>query len=951
MRGLLLCALFLCFCATAQERFFSETLANGLSIYVVENHDQPQVYGAIAVRAGSKHDPSNATGMAHYLEHMLFKGTDVLGTINFNAEKPLLDSITILYDLLGSIKENYQREKIQQHINRLSLRAGEFAIANETDKLLSQIGSSGVNASTNFESTVYYNSFPAHEIEKWMSLYAERFYHPVFRLFQSELETVYEEKNRKSDDMGSSIFDFYMQQFFKHHPYGQQTVIGTTEHLKNPSLSKMYDYFNTYYVPENMALIICGDVNAVEVFSLTEKYFSKWIKKSSPVYPEYKEADFKGKEIIKIRRTPIKAGAIGYRLPSNKHQDMIAMRVVAALLSNAAESGKIDRLINDDKLLMAGMQYLSLNDAGAAFLFFVPKIIGQSLHKAEKLVSTCIQELQNGKFSNDDLESVKSTLLKANELDYENNASCAQQLINAFIQYKTPNEYFKELNAVKNVSREQVVEISKKYFGQNCLAMYSRMGFPKKDKIKKPSFKPVIPKNENESAFTAQWKYIQPKEIETRFIEPEEEIDSLNIDKNNLILRNNNPYNKIASITFTFGAGTHQFPISEYLDNYLMSCGTKSLTLNVLNQKLLRYACNLSFETSLNRFYIRINVPEENLDSVLQLVSKLLTEPALDKKAIEKIARAKKLIYRVDKRSADYLSKALNDYALFGEESSYLNHYNLKSFKKTNPKILLSILDSVLSYGMRVAYTGAKSIQEIEVSLRMSNFIRPRLPMKKLYIPKKKLALQNTVYILKKRNARQTQLYLLKQGSPYTLSQTPVINAFNKYFSGDMSSILFQEVREFRSLAYATFAQYQTPAIQNELSHFMVYSGTQSDKSMDCLSTLFHLVNQMPVKENRFATVQSALLQAAAAARPSFRQIIPSLINWQTKGFLIDPNAYNYAVYPHLTFNDIVQFYQVNIQSSPTTTCITGKTKNLKLQELNKYGKVKQLKIKNVIRL
>ncbi|HLP12100.1 MAG TPA: pitrilysin family protein, partial [Flavobacteriales bacterium] len=284
---------------TAQPVTHSKILPNGFTIYVIENHEQPQVYGAVAVRAGSKHDPKEATGIAHYLEHMLFKGTEQMGTTNFAAEKIWLDSITYYYDELGKLTDDKARLKIQLKINELSIKAGEYAIPNEVDRMLAEIGGSGVNAYTTVESTVYYNTFPSNQLEKWMEIYSHRFQKPVFRLFQSELETVYEEKNRKMDDKYMQVFDDYLKKFFKHHPYGQQTTLGETEHLKNPSLRRMYEFFNTYYVPNNMGLIICGDVNHEEVFALAEKKFGVMQRKEVPEFTFEPEAPFKGKEIIR----------------------------------------------------------------------------------------------------------------------------------------------------------------------------------------------------------------------------------------------------------------------------------------------------------------------------------------------------------------------------------------------------------------------------------------------------------------------------------------------------------------------------------------------------------------------------------------------------------------------------------------------------------------------------
>ncbi|MEM7040294.1 MAG: insulinase family protein, partial [Bacteroidota bacterium] len=248
-------------------------LDNGFEVYLIEDEHAPMIFGAVAVKAGGKYDPKDATGMGHYLEHMLFKGTTTLGTTDYTKEKVYLDKIDALYEDLGKTTEPEKRKAIQKKINEEAVAAAEYAIPNELDRLLASIGSKGVNAFTTAEMIVYHNSFPSNQVEKWLDIYAHRFQNPVFRLFQSELETVYEEKNRAMDDFTRPLFERFQKSLFKNHPYGQQSVLGETDHLKNPSLMKMYAYFNKYYVANNMALVLSGDFDAEEVMPVIKAKF------------------------------------------------------------------------------------------------------------------------------------------------------------------------------------------------------------------------------------------------------------------------------------------------------------------------------------------------------------------------------------------------------------------------------------------------------------------------------------------------------------------------------------------------------------------------------------------------------------------------------------------------------------------------------------------------------
>src|SRR5215471_1182905 len=221
-------------------------LDNGLTVYLTENHESPRFEAQIAVRAGSKNDPAETTGLAHYLEHLLFKGTTHLGTTDYEKEKPHLDRITELYEQHFHETDPEKRKKIYEEINKETQLASQYEIPNEMDKLYKSMGEVGLNAHTWHEETVYQVNLPANRLEQWAFIESERFQHPIFRLFQPELEIVYEEKNRTLDNKDEIVSDAVNKLLFKKHPYGQQTTIGEVEHLKNPSLNNVIDFYKKY---------------------------------------------------------------------------------------------------------------------------------------------------------------------------------------------------------------------------------------------------------------------------------------------------------------------------------------------------------------------------------------------------------------------------------------------------------------------------------------------------------------------------------------------------------------------------------------------------------------------------------------------------------------------------------------------------------------------------------
>ncbi|MGB1216769.1 MAG: M16 family metallopeptidase, partial [Saprospiraceae bacterium] len=410
------------------------TLENGLTVYLNEDSTVNRVFGAVAVNAGSKNDPAEATGIAHYLEHLLFKGTEEMGTWNYEAEKPLLDSISYWYDELGRTQAEEQRKIIQSRINNLSVQAAKYSLPNDFDNLLKGIGSTRVNAFTSPDMTFYHNSFPPNQILNWLKIFSHRFQKPVFRSFQSELEVVYEEKNRATEEFGYEAYEKVVEKMFEPHPYGTQTTLGKTEHLKNPSLNKMYEFFDTYYVANNMALIITGNFKSEEIKEKIKVEFGALRTGNVPDFKKYSTKDFQGKEVTKKRYTPIKALAMGYKTVPTGHKDEAALKVANLLLSNGNETGYFDQLTKENKVLAVQSVNESLNDAGVSILVIVPKIIVQSFKSAEKHIFKALDKLKNGDFDERSLNSAKQELYMDFQMELENITDRGIAIGNAFNQ-------------------------------------------------------------------------------------------------------------------------------------------------------------------------------------------------------------------------------------------------------------------------------------------------------------------------------------------------------------------------------------------------------------------------------------------------------------------------------------------------------------------------------------
>ncbi|TXI85721.1 MAG: insulinase family protein [Crocinitomicaceae bacterium] len=955
------CLVFSCintFAQTEQIPTFNDpmnvkqiVLKNGLTVMLSENHDTPQIFGVIAVKAGGKNDPKDATGMAHYLEHMLFKGTQEMGTWDYEKESVHLKEIEKLYEQLGKTTDAAARESIQLKINEEAIKAGQYAIPNEMDRMLSEIGSTGVNAFTTEDYTAYHNAFPANKLEHWLKIYDHRFEQPVFRLFQSELETVYEEKNRSMDSPFFFVLDEFNKNFWKTHPYGQQPIIGLTEHLKNPSLEKMYHYFNTYYVANNMVLSLSGDFDTEEAIQLIEKYFSDWRSAEVPVFPTYAEADFAGKETITIKATPIKAAVRGYRAPANGHPDQQKLQLANYLLTNSEGSGLLDNLTNEGKITFSGMFPMEYNDYAASVLFVIPKLIGQSFEEADQLLDQQLQKLRKGEFDLSFFEGAKLSAQKNFEKQLESNESRALLMMNAYTSNTPWNQYLANFKQIKNFTKEEIVATVNTYYGENYLALYSTMGSPKKDKLTKPKFEAVIPPDNKVSKYCEAWRKTETANLKPQFVDFNNAIQRSEIIPNVQLRTVPNTFNEIFNLKIAWGIGQQDDSLLIYVPSYLSKLGTEQWTVTEFKNKLFALGASMNFGSNAHSTFLEIEGMDIHFDQTLKLVNEFLdhmqgTDQAI-KSLTEEIASNRKL----NNKDLMNLLSAAQQYALFGTKSKFLQEMNSKQLKQLKPNQLIESFRNAQGYAVKINYTGSKSHVSVSEAINSSIRFSTQLKAEKqeIYYPMQGFD-SPKVYFVNDKKAVQSQILFLTKGLPMSLEDQGNVAAFNLYFGGDMSSLVFQEIREFRSLAYSTSARYKLAARPSLENSFSAYVGCQGDKTPEALEVMHQLITKMPLKAEREEAIRASLISEAKSSKPDFRSLIEKVDEWQKMGLTQDPMLQLLPYYSDLTFEQIVNFYQQHLAGKNTQLIVVGNKKKFNKKILSKYGKVTELKVSQILR-
>lgn len=925
------------------------TLNNGLTVYLNEDHTQPEVFGLVITKAGAKNDPANATGMAHYMEHMLFKGTETIGTTNWEKEKPHIDRIFELYDSLGTTQDEDARKAIQMMINQESKLAGEYAILNETSAIINQMGGTNLNAGTGPDQTVFYNAFPPSQIEKWVELYSERFYNPVFRQFQAELEVVYEEKNMYSDMFFMNIYQAFLKEFFKNHPYGQQTTIGTIEHLKNPSLTKMREFFQTYYVPNNMALVISGDFDTREVKPMIVEKFAKWENKPLPEPKTWEEKAFSGREEIEVKLSPVKIGLLGYRTVPFTAAESPVFEVITGLLNNSTQTGLLDELTTEGKVMAAQAMQLPYQDHGGMAFMMVPKILGQKLPEAEQLVLEQVNRLKTGDFEDWLLDAAKLELSNNLKRELETNEGSAMVIATAFNNGKSLESAFQHAEKIQEVTKADIQRIAKTYFGDNYLAFFSKMGFPKTPKIEKPGFEAVASNTKAKSPFLQKMEQMQSPQPEYKTMDFNQAVSQTEVVPGLELWHSINPKNQLFSLELKYGIGDYHLPLLTYATLLMDYAGAEAYTPSELRQQLAQLGCSIYASADSDELSFSLEGPEQHLEPALKLMNAWVNHPVATEKEMANVLENVKGERKMEANDPAGVANALTEYLKYGEQSSFLCRPSLKDFKKMDAETLLAPLAKARQYSARIFYCGQLPAQQVQQLLK-KEFEFTNTPKESIapFIPERKQYTQNQVVFVPMKKASQAQIYFMVNGAPFNKANRAQCEAFNLYFGGGFSGLVLQEIREYRSMAYSAGAGFRLPGIKNAPVDFTGFIGTQADKCTEAINIFNGLVREMPEKPERMDMIKDYLQLSMITKTPDFRARGSQIARWKAQGYQHDPSIDLARDYTQLEFDDIVDYYQKNLQNKSVLIAIVGNKKRINTKTLSAYGPVKTIKMKDL---
>lgn len=939
--------------AYAQLEVKELKLSNGMTVWLNEDHSQPKVFGAVVVKAGAKDCPN--TGIAHYFEHIMFKGTDRIGTTDYAAEKPWLDSISAQYDLLSQTKDETTRTRIQKHINELSIKAADYVIPNEYSRLISKYGGSSLNAGTGQDLTYYHNSFLPQFMEQWCWLNSERLMTPVFRGFQGELENVYEEKNRAADDMGD-VQDKIFKAVFKTQPYAYP-VLGSTENLKNPRLSDMAAFFKKYYVASNMCLILCGDIRPdAALVTLLEKTFGR--VQTGPV-PERRKSPMPAIEAgdrqqIKLPIPLIGAEALVFKAPTEYEADANALDLANMLLYNG-KAGLLDSLTNEHKVLVSAAMTAGLDDAAGSAIIVIPNLFGK-MKKAEGRVLEQVQQVMDGNFSEEQVEILKQQMLMDAQRELETISSRSQRMVMTFSKGRSWQDVLDKIEGIRRLTKADVVAAARKYYGGNYITLSKKYGTPQKETLKQPGYKPVSPKNlDAKSAFALQLEQIPVKDMAVRTVDFEQDIVIKPLNNHVTLYYKDNPVNDVFTFTLRYKDGELHTPALSVLGSCLSQLGTDSLNRQQLGQAWQRIGATMEVVPGDVAFSINLTGPDKQLVPALRLLAHFLRSAKGDQKAL-KDAKDEDRIDRKSfgKQKDDVLRPAIHRIA-YGERSSYLKQLSRKEVKALKNEDLMALFRELQQYDCELFYCGRQPIEYVaaqaQQALPLSQCTKPQADTFRPFLQYD----EPVVYFYHVPKSRQNYIVSYDAiGALPTQEERVKFKLWDEYFGGGMSSVLFQNVREFRSLAYATGGSAFTTSLaqhSDASQGYVTVTGTQADKTLEALSTVDSLLRQLPMKENNLEAARQSVLNDIQNNYPTFRTLGKYVANQLRDGYVSDPNTGIARGIPSVTSQDIMQFHQKHVTSNKNRIWIViGDRKLTDMKALARYGKVVELRKEDVYR-
>jgi predicted Zn-dependent peptidase len=451
------------------EKITEFRLDNGMKFIILENHDAPVVSFFTYANVGGIDEPDGQTGVAHFLEHLAFKGTREIGTTNYPAEAKLLDRSDQIMAQIQAAKATGDEKTIAQlktELNQVETEAAQYVKRNEFGQIVETSGGEGLNAQTSADATVYFYSFPSNKLELWMSLESERFLEPVFREFYKEQQVILEERRLRTDNQPiGQMIEAFLDKAFTVHPY-KRPVIGYNADISNLTREDVQKFFDAYYPPNNLTVAIVGDVNPKQVKQLAQAYFGRY--QAKPLAPSQIKPEPPQTAPREVTLTlPSQPWYLeGYHVPALTDPSYPVYEVIASLLSDGRTSRLYKSLIEEQQIALEaeGFNGFPGDRDPNLMLFYALTAPGHTVDEVAKALDREIERLKTEPVSQEELKRVK-TQIRANLLrSLDSNLGMARLLAEYQVKTGDWRNLFKQIEAIAAVTPDDIQRTAQETF-------------------------------------------------------------------------------------------------------------------------------------------------------------------------------------------------------------------------------------------------------------------------------------------------------------------------------------------------------------------------------------------------------------------------------------------------------------------------------------------------------
>ncbi|MBR4740132.1 MAG: insulinase family protein, partial [Bacteroidales bacterium] len=742
-------------------------------------------------------------------------------------------------------------------------------------------------------------------------------------------------------------FDALSAMLFPGHPYGTQTVIGTQDHLKNPSLKAIRKQKDTYYVPNNVAIILSGDFDPDQMVEIIEKYFGAW--KPNPelpvriIEPETPAAQPLSRDVYGFESEFV---LMGWRTPGNTFEDAEYAQIASDILSNGL-AGLVDLdVMQKQKVLNASIAPYDRTDWGMLIVEGSPKE-GQSLQEVESILKEQVERLAKGDFTEELLKAAIANYRLAMMNSLENNRSRNGLMLNSFVDGLSWEAQLAKIKKTEALTKEEIVAWAQENLKpENYAVVYKHNGpDPSVKRIDAPKITPIVTNRDKQSAFLQEITNTPVEPIEPVFVDFGRDMVVANYHGLELLYKQNTK-NDIATLTFWFDRGSDADPVLPIASDYVRFLGTPEKSAEDISVMLYSLASKWNMNVSGEMTTVTMRGLGENTQQVLTMADDLARRAVADVTVLDGM-KADIIRSRADaKKRQGACNAALQRYMMMGPDVIRQTTLTNEQVQNLTSEELVRSFQKLFTYEHKILYYGPASLEEVKAILDHHNTTN-LTPVTRVNLPK--LITKEPKVFVAPYNSRQfNYMQYSNRGESLIVEQAPYLELFNEYYGTGMNSIVFQEMRESRALAYSAGASLVRPSFTNNDYYFRATIASQNDKLKKAVEGFAEIIETLPESPENLEIAKSAIINKIRTQRVHGISVLYSYIRNKALGFNVPREKLIYDKVGKLTMFDLLATHEDWIRGRTYYYAILGDPKDLDMAFLRTLGPVEVLSLEDV---